>query len=257
MRISMIGTSHGVPEPHRRCSCNMITVGEGKNARRYFIDMGSSAAIEELITRHYPIESTKAIFFTHMHGDHTHGAIQFIDLCNWYFKNVQLKVYFPDGEGINALKHWLGACNQAIRNGEWFDPSEFNFREGIELGVCNEGLMYDDGFIKVTAYRTAHCKTSYSYLVEADGQRVLFSGDLSPDPENDFPFEAAVNCDLIICENAHFSPEKLENVLRKCDSKQFIVNHYSKTWHRGLLEMVERMKPIPVTLANDGMEIEL
>lgn len=97
MRITFLGTSHGVPEPNRRCSCAMITVGEGKDARRYFIDMGTQA-IEDMITRGIPVESAKAVFLTHPHGDHTHGVISFIDLCCWYFKSANPTVYFPEKE---------------------------------------------------------------------------------------------------------------------------------------------------------------
>lgn len=35
MKITFIGSSHGVPEPHRKCSCIMIEIGE----QVYFIDM--------------------------------------------------------------------------------------------------------------------------------------------------------------------------------------------------------------------------
>ena len=46
MRITFIGTSHGVPEPERRCSCTMIET----QGRYYFIDMGTQA-IEDVIKR--------------------------------------------------------------------------------------------------------------------------------------------------------------------------------------------------------------
>ena len=155
MRITFLGTSHGVPEPNRRCSCAMITVGEGKDARRYFIDMGTQA-IEDMITRGIPVESAKAVFLTHPHGDHTHGVISFIDLCCWYFKSANPTVYFPEKEQIDALTGWLHVCGTEIR-------------DGVELSLCHEGKMYDDGVLSVTAYRTKHCRTSYSYLIEAEG----------------------------------------------------------------------------------------
>ena len=116
MRITFLGTSHGVPEPNRRCSCAMITVGEGKDARRYFIDMGTQA-IEDMITRGIPVESAKAVFLTHPHGDHTHGVISFIDLCCWYFKSANPTVFFPEKEQIDALKSWLHVSGTEIRDG--------------------------------------------------------------------------------------------------------------------------------------------
>ena len=75
MKIVFFGSSHGVPEPNRKCSSVMIEVSDN----RYFIDMGTQS-IEQLISRNIPIESVKAIFITHMHGDHSDGLISFIDL---------------------------------------------------------------------------------------------------------------------------------------------------------------------------------
>ena len=91
MRIIFFGSSHGVPEPNRRASSTLIEVGEN----RYFIDMGTQS-IEQLITRRMPVESVKAIFLTHMHGDHSDGLISFLDLCSWYFKNADPAVYLPE-----------------------------------------------------------------------------------------------------------------------------------------------------------------
>ena len=39
MKLTFIGSSHGIPEPHRKCSCLMVEAG--KNI--YFVDMGTNA----------------------------------------------------------------------------------------------------------------------------------------------------------------------------------------------------------------------
>lgn len=243
MRITFWGTSHGVPETNRRCSSTMITVGEGNNARRYFIDMGTQS-IEDLRTRRIPIESVKSIFITHPHGDHTHGVISFIDLCSWHFKNANPTVFFPEQEEIDALKNWLKACGT-------------NLRDGIELKTCSEGKMYDDGVLSVTAYRTKHCRTSYSYLIEAEGKRLLFTGDLSPNPADDFPFDAAHDCEVIVCECAHFDPDVLDGIFARCETKSIVINHYAPLWMRGIYELEKRLAPTPFILATDNTELEI
>ena len=91
MRITFFGSSHGVPEPNRKCSSAMVSVGENN----YFIDMGVQV-IDGLITRNIPITSVKGVFLTHMHGDHTNGLISFLDLCSWYFKDTDPAVYLPE-----------------------------------------------------------------------------------------------------------------------------------------------------------------
>jgi ribonuclease BN (tRNA processing enzyme) len=242
MKITFIGTSHGVPEANRRCSSAMITIGEGNDARRYFIDMGTQA-IEDMRTRGIPIESAKAVFLTHPHGDHTHGVISFIDLCCWYFKNANPTVFFPENEEIDALKGWLHVCGTEIS-------------DGVELKLCHEGKMYDDGILSVTAYRTKHCGTSYAYLIEAEGKRVLFTGDLSHNPIDDFPYSAAHDCKLIICECAHFDASVLEGIFMRCEPESVIINHYSHVRMLGLYEL-EKKLPMPFALATDNMEVEI
>ena len=104
MKITFLGSSHGVPEANRRCQSIMIEAG----GKIYFVDMGTQA-IEQLITKGIPIENVKSIFITHMHGDHTNGLISFVDLCSWYFKNTKPEFYLPgDSEKTkNLIGAWL------------------------------------------------------------------------------------------------------------------------------------------------------
>ena len=243
MRITFFGSSHGVPEANRHCSCAMITVGEGEGAARYFIDMGMQA-IDELVTRGIPVESVRAVFITHMHGDHTNGVISFADLCNWYFTDASPKLFFPEAEGIDAMKAWIKANGNLLR-------------DGIGTDTVSEGEVYDDGVLRVSAYRTQHCKVSFSYLVEAEGKRVLFTGDLRG-PSVDLPLDAARGgLDLMICECAHFDGTDYAGVLSALPVRRVVVNHYAPHKIPSLLELKSQVAPLPVALANDGMEIEL
>ena len=106
MRIIFFGTSHGVPEPHRRCSSYILEV-EG---RYYLIDMGANVT-EELRRRGIPMEAVRLAICTHPHGDHTDGLIQFADLLNWYFKKADPLILLPDERLIGPLKAWLTAVD--------------------------------------------------------------------------------------------------------------------------------------------------
>jgi len=246
MRITFIGTSHGVPEPNRRCSSAMVTLGQGEASRRYFIDMGTQS-IEDLITMGVAIESVRAIFLTHMHGDHTNGVISFIDLCSWYFKKAEPEVYFPEEDAIPYLKGWLSANSTKLR-------------DEIKFKTVSEGVVYDDGFLKVTARRTKHCRTSYAYLIEAEGKRVIFSGDLSgKGPQEDFPLDWAIQqkVNLAICETAHFDANKYEPLFRQAMLDRVIINHYSHFLIETDYQLMRLMPDLDISLATDDMEIEL
>ena len=241
MRIVFFGASHGVPEPNRRCSCAMIEIGEV----RYFIDMGTQAN-EQIITRGIPMDSVKTVFVTHMHGDHTDGLISFIDLCNWKFTETHPVFYLPaDTDRVKAaIAEWL-ACNGSKMR-------DFEFHR------VQEGELYDDGTLKVTAYRTLHIAESYCYLIEAEGKRVFFSGDMChKGPQNDFPtaiFDKPV--DLAICEAAHFhATEYLPIFNGQTNLRKLCFNHYSDRHLASVLEMKELLPDIPVMRAFDGLEI--
>jgi len=250
MRIVFFGSSHGFPEANRRCSSTMIEIGE----TRYFIDMGTQS-IEELATRGIRPETVKACFVTHMHGDHTHGLISFIDLCTWYYTKAEPEFYLPgDTERSKAaINEWLGCLGHEMR------PFKF--------GHVDDGFVYDDGIIKLTAYRTGHIAESFSYVLEAEGKRVYFSGDLaSPvalngDVLSDLPLEEFDRgFDLAILELAHFwAPDKYYPLLKDRDNiKKICINHYS-TYIRqhSAYDLMKQLPEQNIVFANDGLEFNL
>ena len=238
MKITFIGTSHGVPEGDRRCACNLIEV-EG---RRYFIDMGTQA-IEDIRRRHIPEESIKGIFITHMHGDHTNGLVSFVDLISWYFKTCYPRIVVPERVAIDVLKAWLMVNHDIMR-------------EDIEFQVTQEGMIYDDGFLKVTAFKTKHIDPSYAYLVEAEGKRILFTGDLKG-PQIDFPLAALEEpVDLVVAESAHFSPVGYLPIIEEHAIGRWIINHYQPQKVPEVWKLKDQAQ-IPVDLAMDQMEVVL
>ncbi|MBR5747103.1 MAG: ribonuclease Z [Clostridia bacterium] len=239
MKLTFIGTSHGVPEAEHRCSCTMIEAGE----MIYFIDMGTQA-VEDLRRRDIPVESVKGIFVTHMHGDHVNGLLSFVDICNWYFTGADPKIYLPTEEGINAVKTWVNALEKR----PW---------RGIELNLVREGVIYDDGFLKITAQQTRHTRASYAYFAEADGKTALFTGDLRGVDE-DYPAGAfGRTLDAVICESAHIDPRGYAQVFAKSDIKRVFINHCQPRKVPLVPELAKLCDKFPVRLATDGMEVKL
>lgn len=244
MRIVFFGTSHGIPEPNKKCSSALVEVG----GKRYIIDMGTNAA-EQLITRGMRLESINAIFITHMHGDHTDGLIPFLDLCSWAFRDADPAIFVPANvEAVsNAINAWLVCtCLSKLR--------KFDYR------TVHTGEIFDDGNIKVTAYRTKHCAESYAYLIEAEGKRVLFSGDMSYQVgPSDFPTEVLdLPLDLAICECAHFTADKYLPIFEgNKNLKRLCFNHFSERLAPSVIAIKDRLPELGVFLAQDGMEISL
>lgn len=238
MKITFIGASHGVPEGDRRCACTMIEVED----RRYFIDMGTQV-IEDVRRRHIPEERIKGVFITHMHGDHTNGLVSFVDLISWYFKTCDPRIILPEQMAVEVLKAWLMVNHNHLR-------------EDIEFQVTEEGMVYDDGVLKVTAFKTKHIDPSYAYLVEAEHKRVLFTGDLKG-PAVDFPLAALEEpVDLVIAEAAHFSPIQYLPIMKEHEIGRWIINHYQPRKVPEIWALKEQAE-VPVELAMDQMEVIL
>ncbi len=239
MKITFLGSSHGVPEPNRKCSCIMLEAGENV----YFIDMGTPA-IDQLVRRGISIDRVKGVFITHMHGDHTNGLIQFVDLITWYYKTPDPVICLPIPEAKNVINSWL----EVTLNGH---TKELEYRE------TRPGIVFDDGVIRVTAIATRHCLKSYSYLVECEGKSVLFTGDLRR-PGEDFPEIARkMHIDLAVCESAHFPATEYLDVFEQCNIVRVCITHYVNRFFENVLTIQRTLmeKGIPVEIATDDREL--
>ena len=241
MKLIFIGTSHGVPEPHRRCSAYILEVG----GSYYLIDMGTQV-IEDLRRRGIGIDRVRLVICTHPHGDHTDGIVSFVDLVNWYFQSADPLILLPDERMIPPLIGWLTATT----NGR---PP----REDLRIAGFREGTVYEDENLKLTAIGTQHCECSYAFFIEAGGKKLLFTGDLCR-PAVDFPQIAfETDLDLLVCETAHFSPDECIPVFDKTRAKRILHTHINDSrWIPALYAQMQTPHPYEYGAAFDGLEIE-
>lgn len=207
MRITFLGTGHGVSSKDRFSSCHMIEV----NGAIYFVDMGAPA-MEILITRGIDATRVRAFFNTHFHGDHIYGLINFSGLCGWKFKESSIRYFLAEEKALQ------------------FFPRMRRLEDGRHTyAAIQPGLFYEDENIRMTALPNGHLKAqnrpSFSFLLEAEGKRVIFTGDLSNHlAEKDFP-QPEEEIDLLISEMAHFSIEEARPYLEKCKTRRALFTH--------------------------------
>lgn len=250
MKITFLGTSHGIPEPGRFCTCTMIEAGNSI----YFIDAGAPI-VNTLVDKGKNVMDTRALFTTHIHGDHTAGLFQFADLVDWYYKEHSMDFYIADGVLIDALKTMIKACN----GGHPVHEDRLHFH------VIDPNVAYEDENIKVEFIPTMHMAGvegyhSYAMLVTEGKKRVLFSGDLSHHlAKGDVPeILTKEPLDAFICEMAHFYPEHIQPYLENCKAKAVYFHHVNSTRKKMPLirEMSEKFD-FPIYIPNDGDSFEV
>ena len=218
MKITFLGTSHGVPQRGRNCSAAMLEIGESI----YFID-GGAPLIEEFlkIKSEEDLKKIRGIFTTHAHSDHTVGIFHMASLMDWFYK-LPLDIYLTEEAIKDAMCNLYMACKS--------DSCSFN-PELIRFHLETDDFVYNDENVRISFIPTAHMqdfgRPSFAILVEAEGKRVLFSGDFSQNLEkNDVPpIVTEEHLDLFVCEMAHFSFNTLYPTLKNCKAERVYINH--------------------------------
>ena len=246
MKITFLGTSHGVPAADRYCSCTMIETG----GARYFLDAGAPL-IDIRLRRGVDLDSVRAIFTTHIHGDHTNGIPALADLFSWYFKTTSVDIYMTEQRGIDAFSEMIRTVEGGL------DEARVRFR------LMTADTVYEDENLRVTPFPTQHLadagRPAYSYLIEAEGRKALFSGDLSQRlGKGDFPAYALEHdVDLMVCEMAHFDVEHALPYLGKCRAKTLLFNHVFPLDKLARINALDGAFGYPIRTVEDGDEVTL
>ena len=184
------------------------------NGVNYWFDAGENCA-HYAYTTGINVMNTKALFISHTHIDHTGGLANLLHCIRKLIVresksliNQKLSVYIPK-------KEILDCAVMLVTNGR---PNDFDI---VEYNGVQDGVLFEDENIKVTALHNRHLGEdgsngwhSYSYLIEFEGKKLVFSGDIKKSMELDELI--GDGCDLLLHETGH---HKIATVLEYLSSK--------------------------------------
>lgn len=201
MKIYYLGTCSGT-EPMAGMHHTSLVIECGGHL--YWFDAGENCS-HTAYTAGLPVMMSRAVFVSHPHIDHVGGLANLLALFEKLERRYGMKlvcdnrldVVFPDLELFGAVKAiTFGKC------------SGYNPKVNIAEHTTCDGVIYEDENIRVTATHNRHLNEdgtkgyhSYSFLVEAEGKRVVVSGDVKTSSELDGLL--ADGCDLLIHETGH------------------------------------------------------
>jgi ribonuclease Z len=176
MRVVLLGTGFPRPSADRAGPADAIVVGK----KTFIVDAGRGVVMR-LVAASLPLDSIQCVFLTHLHSDHIDGLP---DLYNtpWVLGRAKpFELYGPTGtqEMADGLLKFF-AADIHIRG----ELTEMHPLEGAKINVhiVNEGVVYQDGDVKVTAFAVDHRPVvpAYGYRFESSGKVIVISGDTRP-----------------------------------------------------------------------------
>lgn len=253
MKIINLGTGHGDPTKKRYQSSTLLEIQK----KFYLIDCGEPANTL-LIRNDLCASMLSGIFITHMHDDHVGELPLLISQSGKYrhqYPTLKLRIFLPEKTATAPLLDWCRVLH--ITNVQ---------EHGCQIESYSSGLFFDDGTLRFRAFPNNHLGShgsSFSFLMEAEGKSVFFSGDLSAE-FSDFPlaaFSVSEPVDLTFCELTHYPLAKAENILSHLNTKQLYFTHIGD-WYElpeGVAQREAFMRKLPYSsaVAFDGMITEL
>jgi ribonuclease Z len=204
LEVLLLGTGYPRPDPERAGPSTVIVAGD----KWFVVDAGRGATMRIAATD-LQYANLRAVFLTHLHSDHTAGLPDLFD-TSWQFgrKSVPLELYGPPGTKklAGAMLDFFAEDIHLRR-----DLLEKHPAAGatIRTHIVREGLVYDDGDVKITAFAVDHKPVRYTfgYRFESGGRTIVVSGDTRP-TENLVRY--AKGADVLVLEA--YLPEHFDKV---------------------------------------------
>jgi len=204
LEVLLLGTGFPRPDPQRAGPSTAVVIGD-----KWFVVDAGRATTMRIAGTDLQYANLRAVFLTHLHSDHTAGLPDLFD-TSWQFgrKTVPLQLYGPPGTKklARAMLDFFAEDIHVRR-----DLMEKHPAAGatIDTHIVREGVVYDDGEVKVTAFAVDHKPVRYAfgYRFEAGGRSIVVSGDTRP-TENLVRF--AKGADVLVLEA--YLPEHFDKV---------------------------------------------
>jgi len=233
LKVTLLGT--GSPQPRMDRFGPSILVEAGEKKLLFDCGRGATQRIEQI---KIPFTEIDALFLTHLHSDHIVG-IPDLWLTGWARgRKIPLRVWGPAGtkEMMSHLEEAFKFDIQ-IRQADDKLPSR-----GVAVVAkdIEQGVVYDDAGIKVTAFSVDHglVKPALGYRIDFAGHSLVLSGDTRYS-ENLIKFSQGT--DVLIHEVIDPEAFRARNPSISVERFNAIVGHHTSAEQAGTI--FARVKP--------------
>ncbi len=198
MRVTVLGSSASYAGASQACAGHLVEA----DGTSVLFDCGNGV-LSNLAKIRDPL-SLSAVFVTHSHPDH---------FCDLYALQALLR-YAPGGPAPSLdlyVPEGLFERMQLLLSARGATEFEAAFRRH----VLEPDTTYEVGSLKITPMPVNHTAPSFALVAEADGARLVYSGDTAA---SDGGLTIGEDADLLLCEAT--MPEQYRNMAPHLTSSQ-------------------------------------
>ena len=212
-KLRFLGTCSGT-EPFENMHHTSFLIEE--KGKTYWFDAGENCSRLAFL-QGVDMLSVSSIFISHPHIDHIGGLLGLLLLIRQQIWRKggnpidgEVKLFAPLDALWENLHHLINVADSKL----------FSVMD-VTSKMIMDGLVFDNGDIRVTALHNAHMGVpengtwrSYSFGIEVAGRRIVYSGDIARLSELDALVDSG--CDMLICESGH---QKVAEILAYAEKK--------------------------------------
>ena len=254
MRLTVLGSGAACPIGGQNTSGYLVETAR----RRLLLDCGHGVASALLALR--PQGDIDDIFISHMHADH------FIDVLALRFRITRDMGGVADSEPRVTLhlppggRERLRTILEAVTFPQDFCDNTFRVSE------YEPGRALDLDGLRITCAPATHYIPAFAMRLDENGASLAYSGDTAPSLD---VTGLARDCDLFLCEatlnapekgdqRGHCTPEQAAEMAAEARADRLLLTHFwFETDTQAYGARAQRHGPCPVTVARDGLQIEI
>ena len=263
-RITILGSSSGMPSPSRFCSSFLLEIppkaGLETEKGKYLFDAGEGVSFS-LLRNKIDFNQINCIFITHSHIDHLGGLFLLIQMMHLTQRKTPLEIYLPE-EAISGVENFLRTL--------------YLFKEKLSLRLnlhpIKPNFVLKNGEINIHAYLNRHLSgnegvirecnfpnqmQSFCFVINLDEKKVVYSGDI--ESSNDLA-NIIFDADLLITECMHPRLEKLLSLMTESKVKSAVFTHIPPELEgkeKILSEKASEFDFDNLLIARDGLVVEI